>query len=85
MAFLEGLGPVLAWRLDHYVRGGASTRDDECKRRDILNRNRISDIRHSYQILSEGFLFRRGEVLLALRLVFFRGPSMCTMPHGRAM
>lgn len=84
MAFLEGLRPFLVWRLDHYVRRGASTCDDERKRREMLNRNKVSDIRHAYHILSEGFLFRWGEVLLALRLVFFRRSSVCTMPHGRA-
>ena len=83
MALLERLRPILAWRLDRYVRYGPSTRDNKRKRRNILDRNRISDIRHSYQILSEGFLFRRGEVLLALRLVFFRGSgSVCSRARG---
>jgi len=36
MAFMEGLRPVLAWRVDRYVHrgtmedGGALTHDDEC-------------------------------------------------------
>ena len=47
MAFLEGLGPFLVWRLDRYVRRGASMCDDERKRREMLNRDRVSDIRHA--------------------------------------
>src|SRR5438046_774261 len=69
MAFLEGFGPVLAWRLDRYGRCGALTRDDECKRTDTLHRNRVSYIRHLYQISSESFLFHRGEILLAFGLL----------------
>ena len=40
--------------------------DAERKRWEMLDWNRISQIGHPFQILSESFLFRRREVLLAL-------------------
>jgi hypothetical protein len=84
MAFLEGLIPILAWRLDYYVRREALARNNERKRRDILDPHKVSYIRQVYQILSKGFLFRRGEILLAFGLLFDRGSSMCAIPPRNA-
>ena len=69
-AVLEGFWRILARGLDRNIRCGASTRDAERKRSEMLNRNRVSQVGYSFQILSESFLFRRRKVLLAFRLVF---------------
>jgi hypothetical protein len=82
MTHLEGFWPVLAWGLNHNVCCGASTCDAERKRWEMLNGNRISQIGHSFQILSKGFLFCYGKVLLAFRFVFFGAASVGPMPHG---
>jgi hypothetical protein len=84
MAFLESLRLVLTWRLDHYVRRGALTCNNKRKRIDILHWNGVSNITHLYQISSEGFLFRRGEILLAFGFIFDRGQAMCAVPQGSA-
>jgi len=55
--------------------------DTEHKRSEMLNGNRVSQIGHSFHILSEGSLFCYGKILSAFRLVLLRAPTMGPMPY----